>query len=120
MVLDDAVVDDSDTIASIEVRMGVLLDGTTVCCPTGVSEFDVTGNRIFNEDRLETADLADRSSEVKHFRINGHNIRGIIPTILQPFQSFQKDGLSITLINITDDSANGTTSVEESKSDNLS
>jgi hypothetical protein len=83
-----------------------------------VSESDVTGNGICSEDRIETADLADRSSEVKHFRINSHNTRGIIPTILQPFQSVQKNGLSITLTNITDDYAHGTTSVKESESDN--
>jgi hypothetical protein len=89
VVFDDAIVDDRDAIACIEVRMGVDLARTAVGGPAGVCDPDTPGCRILGETSFKPADFTDRATKMQLTVINSHHPRGVISTILQPLQSIE-------------------------------
>ncbi|MCY1359469.1 hypothetical protein D9M69_460410 [compost metagenome] len=83
-VLDDAVVDDGDTVG--EVRMGVALCRRAVGCPTRVRNADRAGERLFAKPDLEIDEFALGTPALQRSTIDGRNAGGIIAAVFEALQ----------------------------------
>src|SRR5689334_9823695 len=87
MILDDAVVDDGESCAAVEMRVSVHVRHPPVCRPTGMAQAYVTGW----ESRLGMADLPYALLD-HHVTFACHgNAPGVIASILQLLEAAQYD-----------------------------
>ncbi len=105
VILDDAVVDDRETVAG-DVRVSVAFARDTVGCPTRMRNSDFAGGRRLLQGLGEHFDLADRAEPGQVLRaIEDGQARRVIAAILEPPQSLHQDGDDVALGDRSDDSA---------------
>jgi hypothetical protein len=95
MVLDDPVVNNRNAIDG--VRMRVLLIGTAVRCPAGVTDANSPGKGVRCEPALKVDKLADRAAPRQQTAFEGCDAGRIISAILEPLQRIQNGSKSRAL-----------------------
>ena len=105
IILDDAVMDDGDVAAAVEVGMGVGLVGDSVRSPSGMAYPDTTrdavlAQRIFKDRELPLSLPNDEVSARKD-----RNARGIVPAVLQSLQTLENKGECLVLPDVPHDPA---------------
>ncbi len=107
VVLDDAVVNDRETVVR-DVGMRVALARHTVRGPASVGDADVAVRGALVNRLLQHLDLADGAHALELLRAVEHrDARRVVTSILEPAQTLHEDGHDVALSDSTDDSAHG-------------
>ena len=104
VILDDAVVDDSQTVGTM--RVGVLLTGLAVGCPAGMGDAQLARERLPGKPLFKLGDLAGGAGTIHR---SGSIQRGdagrVITAIFQPPQPLQQNRGQVTRGDATYNSA---------------
>ena len=107
VVLDDPVVDEHDPAALITMRVGVLLGGTAMGGPAGVTDPVRAGQRPIAKHRLEVGQLARAPPHVDAVGADDGDACRVVAAILEPAQAVEHHRDDVLLTDITDDAAHG-------------
>ena len=105
VVLDDAVVHDDNPARAVAVRVGVLLGGTAVSGPSGMTDAVQPVNRLVADGDLEVGQLACRSAERDAFRADQRHARRVVAAIFHAPQAVEQDRHDGFRADVSDDSA---------------
>ena len=106
VIFDDAVVDDRDLRAAIQMRMRVDIGGASVRRPARVPETRETGERLREQPLREPVELSLGFRARKHALAIEHGDSGaIVPAILEPLQRIKNDRDAVPETDIPDNSA---------------
>ena len=107
VVLDDAVVDDGETVRG-DVRVRVALRGHAVRRPSGVGDAEVGGGRRGVDGFLQALHLADGAQALELAGAVDHgDAGGVVAAVLEAPQALHEDGDDVTLRDGADDAAHG-------------
>src|SRR3972149_4419921 len=90
VVLDDPVVDDDQAARVVEVRVGILLPGPPVRCPTGVPHPPLPGEGLQAEALLELRDLARRPPPAESPAVDDSEAGGVVTAVLEAAQTLEE------------------------------
>src|SRR5262245_19150082 len=83
-ILDDAVVDDGETLRGVRVR--IMFGRSAVSGPAGVADSDRAGERLAHESGFEIAQLAFGSPARELAAFESSNAGGIVAAIFEPLE----------------------------------
>jgi len=92
IVFDDAIVDDDDLAGAVAMRVGVLLSGTAVGGPAGVSDAIGAVERLDPDDFFKIAQFALGAAHLQAGSIAGDgDARGVVAAVLELSEAFDDD-----------------------------
>ena len=96
IVLDDAVVDDSQVLRLRVVRVRILRRGFAMCSPAGMGNTNGTAHILVATKLTQIIDLPFRLVDVQVApAVNQCHTSRVVPTVFQSAQTFNQDGKSI-------------------------
>src|SRR5579859_3368722 len=109
-IFNDAVVNNSNLAALVQVRVGIFIRGLAMSGPTGVADADLAGKRVELEEFGQTLVYFPLLlSDVESLAVEDGHACAVIAAIFQPPQALQNDGGGRLFANITNDSAHNQT-----------
>ena len=105
VILDDAVVDERQFSARVEMRMSVLVGRFPVRGPAGVTDAVGSGRWLLGHELAERRDPAGAFARLDAIAIHDGDARGIVTAIFQTAQPIEQDGSRLRTPDVTDDAA---------------
>src|SRR5262249_23123270 len=83
VILDDAVVRHNDPAFAIPVRMCVFFGGPPVCCPTCMTQTELSGHWLLSEKILEVSQLSRTTANLEVLIIDDRYSGGVVAAVFE-------------------------------------
>ena len=102
IVLNDTIMDDGQVLGLRKMRMGIHGGRFSVRCPSRMCYTDCSGIIFITTKLFEVADLSFGLIHIQGALCVDHgDSRTVVASVFQPLQSFNQNGISLTLPNVS-------------------
>ena len=105
IIFDDAVMDERQFSAGVEMRVRILIGGFAVRGPTSVADTVGAGRRLVRHELSERRDPAGALPRVYAVAIHNRHARGVVAAIFQTAQTIEQNGRRFRTPDVTDNAA---------------
>src|SRR5258705_8272861 len=111
VVLDDAVMDDGQLAAAVQMRMRIGVRWPPVSGPPGVADADCSAGTVRGQQALEFDDLADALPDFESPSEDRGDSGRVIAAVLKPSKACQDEGNGFLVAGVADDSTHRRTAL---------